>query len=499
MISRAGFSSGNALTFIISGTGKRVADSYDGSATTAHLLTIDYGSTTSNFIAQVYTADLSTGASLTSASTLSMNFTTSGDTIDSLNFGYTGEGVGCFAVADGGDILYQINRYSNLDSIIAGVAVANIEAMTFDRSRVDIIGANANRLGTIDKVTGGFTNSANTFGTGGGAGNINFSDVDAIGMDATLDTLFGVYQTRLFVINSSTGAHVPNYFGTNIDYITITGTGGNIDDIAIDPTTGTLYATQATTLYTINTSTGAATSVGAMGVSDMEGMTFSEAGALYGTTGTGAGASSNSFFSINKSTGAATLRTAFSGNGTDFESCECLSGSTYGGILPVHLVRFGAIAHDDHIDLSWSAFDDAAGQYFVQKLNEENVFEDIIEIEIETKASLNDYNAKDLNAKPGTKYYRLKKVDQQAKVEYSHVKAARIIEAIDEAVLVEIFPNPSEGQFNLNRKIDYNIIDVNRRLVLSGNGDQIDMSDQEKGVYFLESASESLHKVLILK
>jgi hypothetical protein len=52
-------------------------------------------------------------------------------------------------------------------------------------------------------------------------------------------------------------------------------------------------------------------------------------GDLYGTTGTGAGAgNTNAFSSINKSTGAATKMADFSGSGTDFEACECLSGSS---------------------------------------------------------------------------------------------------------------------------------------------------------------------------
>lgn len=208
VIGRAGYTGGNAITFIITGSGERTAESFDGSAANAPLLTLDYGSGTSTYIARVYTTDLSTGATLTSAANLALNFGAPGDTIDSLNFGYTGEPVACFAIADVGDVLYQLNRFSFFDSIVAGVSVANVEGMTFDRSRVDILGANSNRLGLIDKITGGFEQRPNAYGTGGGAaGNISFSDVDAIAMDVALDTLFGVFQTRLFVINSVSGAH----------------------------------------------------------------------------------------------------------------------------------------------------------------------------------------------------------------------------------------------------------------------------------------------------
>ncbi len=464
------------------------------------MLTVDYGSSTTNFIAQVNTADLSTGATLTTASTLSFNFTLPGDTVDSLNFGYDGEAVGCFAVADGGNILYQINRFSYLDSIIAGVEVPNIEAMTFDRSRVDILGANANRLGIIDKVTGGFDERVSTFGTGGGAaGNITLSDVDAIGMEATQDTLWAVYQTRLFVANSTTGAHVPNYFGTNIDYITVTGTGGNIDDVAVDPTTGTLYATQATTLYTINTTTGAATSVGAMGVSDMEGMTFSEDGVLYGTTGTGAGASSNSFFSINKATGAATLRTTFSGEGTDFESCECLGGSTLGGILPIYMTRFDVNVHDDHIDINWTAYDDVLSTYIIERRNNEGDFLELAEFDSGFNGKENSYEYEDVEARNGVNYYRIKKIDQQGNTDYSVVKAARINEERIDQIPFEVYPNPSKGLFKFNRSIDFKLYDAQGRFIKAFNTQELDLTGSKPGFYFLEGSSERINKILIIR
>ncbi|MDZ7845786.1 MAG: hypothetical protein U5L96_02840 [Owenweeksia sp.] len=42
MVNRAGWKSGNALNFILHGTGERVAESYDGSSSQAAILVVEY-------------------------------------------------------------------------------------------------------------------------------------------------------------------------------------------------------------------------------------------------------------------------------------------------------------------------------------------------------------------------------------------------------------------------------------------------------------------------
>jgi hypothetical protein len=161
IVSRAGWTSGNNMSFFIEGSGERTADSYDGSNANAVKLSVDFGTGDSTFIARIVTADLSTGHTITTTSSISLAFNAIGDTLKNQHFGYGGEAVTCFAVADGGDILYQINRFSGVDSIIASVSAPNIEAVTFDKSRLNIIGCDANDIGTIDKLSGGYSVRAN--------------------------------------------------------------------------------------------------------------------------------------------------------------------------------------------------------------------------------------------------------------------------------------------------------------------------------------------------
>ncbi len=498
VINRAGFSAGNAIVFIFTGSGERTADSHDGNSATAPLLTIDYGSGTTTYIAVVDTNDLSTGHTLTSSRTVALSFSAEGDTLSN-NFGYSGESVGCFAVADGGNILYQFNRYSGIDSVVSGVSVSNIEAMTYGIDRLTILAADADELGEVNKLTGGFTARSSTFGTGGGAaGDITFSDVDAIAMDATQDTMFGVYQTRLFVINSSTGAHVPDYFGSGVDYITITGSGGNLDDIAIDPTTGTMYGTNASNLYTINTSTGAATLVGAMGESDMEGMTFSENGDLYGTTGTGA-TNSNSKYSINKSTGSATLISAFSGVGTDYESCECLAGSSLAGILPITLGEFTATSLGKQILLEWTTLTEINNNYFdIQRSNDGKTFSSLDQIEGQAfSKTLKNYSFLDETAKDGINFYRLMQVDLDGSSSSSPIIHARAIGSYADGV--KPYPNPASDYIQLGAPVSFRLYDAQMRAILEGVSDEIDVRDYQTGVYFLQVDVQQMHKILIAK
>lgn len=98
---------------------------------------------------------------------------------------------------------------------------------------------------------------------------------------------------RLLTINPMTGQ--PTEVGP-------LGVGGMMD-FAFHPN-GTLYGATQTALYTINTSTGAATLVSNFsGVSMVMGITFNASGDLFATTFT----PTSSLFSVNASTGAATL------------------------------------------------------------------------------------------------------------------------------------------------------------------------------------------------
>ncbi len=93
---------------------------------------------------------------------------------------------------------------------------------------------------------------------------------------------------NIFTVDSSTGAS------------TLKGNAGVVlTDIAFAPN-GSLYGVSFSNLYSINKNTGAATNIGSLGFNDVNALTFSSAGKLYG-----AGNGSGTFYEINTGTGAA--------------------------------------------------------------------------------------------------------------------------------------------------------------------------------------------------
>ena len=145
----------------------------------------------------------------------------------------------------------------------------------------------------------------------------------------------------LFKIDIATGTYVPDAFGPGVDYVVITGAGTSerdIDDIAIDPTTSTLYGIAnaggtADRLVSIDKTTGVAAPVNPgspqIGITDVEGLSFFNDGSLYGSTG-GGGNNANHLIRINTTDGK--VDTTYGpdpgyafGTGGDYEALGCLN------------------------------------------------------------------------------------------------------------------------------------------------------------------------------
>lgn len=252
----------------------------------------------------------------------------------------------CYLVADSGggnggnDLFTRIdtadfNPATNETNIGSGTGTNTIEAIAFNSANGLVYAANANRLGVLSLTSGVFQPLPQTFGTGGNSGsNITFDDVDGLAYDATTGVLYGVDARGggatdvLFQIDMSTGAHVPNAFGANIDYVPIPPIAGNniTDDIAIDPTTGVMYASvnsggSSDRLIRVDKLTGATTDVAAITVPDIEGLGTDPSGQLWGTSGT-----QGILYEINKFTGVGSNGRTIN-NGGDYESVDCFAFS----------------------------------------------------------------------------------------------------------------------------------------------------------------------------
>jgi hypothetical protein len=174
--------------------------------------------------------------------------------------------------------------------------------------------------------------------------------------------------------------------------------------------------------------------------------------------------------------------------------------------LPVSLISFEAELIDDYVELSWTTASEINNDYFmVQRSIDNKNYEDIDKVAGNGNSNIIvDYNSYDMNLPQGIIYYRLKQVDYDGTTDYSDVVVIRN----QPEVYVHIFPNPSDGNINIET---INAIDV---IIYTITGQQvenyyfeansvnaIDISDQPKGVYMLTyySNNERIIKKLIVR
>lgn len=342
IVNRSGWASGNALSIIVDGTGTRTAESYNGSTSQAPLLEVLYELSSSagnkHYLMKVKESDLPADKTFTNGNLQSAVFNGGGLIDENNNFPYSGSGVGCYSVADNGDMLYSMNRISGSNVTIGAVGVADIETIALNVGADTLFAVDADVFGYINVETGIFTAiSSPTIGVAdNGVTPITINDADGMSIGPNSGNMYASNRLSgddiLFIINRATGTVVEDAFGPGIDYVVIQG-GGNVDDLAIDPKTGQMYATtdNGNKLFKVNKRTGTTTTVGnffrsgPVVVDDMEGFSFWNGGIYYGVTGNSStGSEDDKFWQINEVTAEVTLLGPFLNN-SDFESCACLN------------------------------------------------------------------------------------------------------------------------------------------------------------------------------
>ncbi len=161
-----------------------------------------------------------------------------------------------------------------------------------------------------------------------GAGTINYL--------ATGSTTSGLYALggpntagaalTLYSINATTGA-ATSIGATGLDLSTTV-----VDTVGISTGSGTLYLTfgpsfSTSTLYSVNLTTGAATSIGNTG-GDGLGATLFENGTLYGGSNTNGVSLADSVYTLNPATAAGSFVANESGGATQFDGLAPVSPST---------------------------------------------------------------------------------------------------------------------------------------------------------------------------
>jgi hypothetical protein len=253
-----------------------------------------------------------------------------------------------YYISDGDNTLYSINRTDGTVTLIGAAGVSNIEALAYYPvpGFNQLFATDAGNFGSLDLTTGAFSLIGEVDGGGtanGASGPQSLDDVDGLMLDGQTFKMWAVERKAgatpdlLFQIDVTTGQFVRNAFGPGVDYLVISGTGidVDVDDLAVDPTTGRIYATSnnggtGDVLIEINKYTGVFSFIATLSQDDVEGLAFHNDGTLYGSEGDG----DNRLGEINLSTGL--VSNFFSFTGSDVEglaslvaNANTLSGTVY--------------------------------------------------------------------------------------------------------------------------------------------------------------------------
>jgi uncharacterized repeat protein (TIGR01451 family) len=251
----------------------------------------------------------------------------------------------CYLVADNdgrnnsADEFTFVNKLTGVESVIGGLGTFAVEAIAYSPWASTLYATNQNgatgEFGTINLTTGAFTKIGNVGSGTGALGTITFSDIDGLAFDPFSGKLYGTVRRTnedlLIQIDPATGDAVNNAFGSGVDYLVVAPLLGldDLDDIAFDPTNGTLYTVinedgTGSRLATINAATGATTDVVALDVQNVEGLTFDTDGTILGVRGD----ADTYLVEIDPTTGQTTTRaTLGAGDNRDYEAASCITNA----------------------------------------------------------------------------------------------------------------------------------------------------------------------------
>jgi hypothetical protein len=180
--------------------------------------------------------------------------------------------------------------------------------------------------------------------------------------------------------------------------------------------------------------------------------------------------------------------------------------------LPVELISFTAHLNGNRVDVDWQTASEINNDFFIV----ERATDQLLATEIGmvdghgTTTQLNVYSLVDASPNAGMNYYRLRQVDFNGSIHYSDWVA---VEFLPSANYVSVFPNPSEGTFNIQLSgykyevVVVRVMDISGRLV---EEKQVQVSSQEQvlaldvtaqpgGIYFISITSglvKSVHRVV---
>jgi len=242
----------------------------------------------------------------------------------------------CYTIEERSRNLYRVAQDGSQFAQIGQIEECRVEAIAWDRiDDLWMFDAATTAFYTLDLATGTstFKHPAPTCMRSDDQTVHQITDVDGLDFDAFNSNILWATERvtdgmdLLFSLDVMTGQVIGN------TCYPVTGVGLDIEDLAIDPLTGTTYAIANINgiyyLIVLDTLSGAGFVIGALleagvHVTDMEGFGFDVDGQLIGTTGECSDRPGSLYF-INKGTGAVNWLTTIDMVNNDFESIACFN------------------------------------------------------------------------------------------------------------------------------------------------------------------------------
>ncbi len=120
-----------------------------------------------------------------------------------------------------------------------------------------------------------------------------------------------------------------------------------------------------------------------------------------------------------------------------------------------------------------------SGQFFIQRQKNQS-WEDVKLAVGKGNPQTNLYNEK-VEHQKGKNHYRIRYLDVTGKYYNSD-----IIEIFSEENEVNFFPKRVTSKLNFTEKLDYEILDDNKKVLLKGNGSSVDCSALQTGAYIIK-------------
>jgi len=203
----------------------------------------------------------------------------------------------CLVVAESGNgTLYSWTGSPAGSTLIGTLNATNVESMALSFDGQTIYAVDAGTFGTVNHITGAFTAITQVGNADGALGTIAMDDVDGLAINPNNGLLMATQRRSendlLFVINPTTGMVEKNYFGPGVDYREIVGALEDMDDIAFNPNTDELFGISTVSnadvydiVVIIDQYLGTVHPISSLPTCDIEGLTFNDAGILYGSSG----------------------------------------------------------------------------------------------------------------------------------------------------------------------------------------------------------------------